>query len=347
MSTRREHEPAIPDRLPGEEDIARLYQQTADEQPAEALDALVLAAARGAAQPRLRLIKGGRISQMTRRWAIPLSLAATLVVTIGVVTNLKEDIGRPLMRVESEESPAVSAAAQEMQSAQSQETRRDVRKKAKQSASSTLADDAFDLKDEAASFQQKMDAPSPPVFSAQQAAQPPVQAAQPPVQAAQPPVQAAQPPVQAAQPTARAVRPTGQVSDAMTSEFREAKKEQSVAKPLRQEKRRRNERNAALLEKAEEEADAVLPAPAPEAIPQEESESLLGDARTGERIMSLDSGITTRSSKDWLTDIDQLFQAGKRREAEDSLRAFQKEYPDYTDYPDSFPQDVLERLQKP
>ena len=333
MSTRREHEPAIPDRLPGEEDIARLYQQTADEQPAEALDALVLAAARGAAQPRLRLIKGGRISQMTRRWAIPLSLAATLVVTIGVVTNLKEDIGRPLMRVESEESPAVSAAAQEMQSAQSQETRRDVRKKAKQSASSTLADDAFDLKDEAASFQQKMDAPSPPVFSAQQAAQPPVQAAQPPVQAIQ--------------PTARAVRPTGQVSDAMTSEFREAKKEQSVAKPLRQEKRRRNERNAALLEKAEEEADAVLPAPAPEAIPQEESESLLGDARTGERIMSLDSGITTRSSKDWLTDIDQLFQAGKRREAEDSLRAFQKEYPDYTDYPDSFPQDVLERLQKP
>lgn len=322
MSTRREHEPAIPDRLPGEEDIARLYQQTADEQPPEALDALVLATARRAVQLRFRLVKGGRIIQMTRRWAIPLSLAATLVVTIGVVTSLKEDIGRPLMSVQSETAPAVSAPAK-MQSAQSQdqETRRDAREKAKQPASATLAEDAFDLKDAAASPQPKMDAPSPPVFSASQAARPTVPAP---------------------------------ASTPMTSELREAKKEkQSAAKPLRQEKRRSNERNAALLEKAEEEADAalVVPAPSQEAMPQEEAESLFTDPlfrETGQQIGSADEkhGISTRSPKDRLADISQLFQAGKRREAEDSLRAFQKEHPNYTDYPDSFPADVLERLQK-
>lgn len=252
MSTRREHESAISDRLPGEENIARLYQQAehgGDEQPSEALDALVLAEARRAAQPRLRLMKGGRISQMTRRWAIPLSLAATLIVTIGVVTNLK-------------------------------------------------------------------DSPSPLVFSAPQA-----------------------------------VPPTAQAPTPMTPELRETQKEQGAAKPLRQEKRRRNERNAALLEKAEEEADAALVAPAPsqEAMPQEEAESLFSDPGTGQQIRSADTkrGISDRSPKDWLADIGQLFQAGKRREAEDSLRAFQKDYPDYTDYPDSFPADVLERLRTP
>jgi hypothetical protein len=138
----------------------------------------------------------------------------------------------------------------------------------------------------------------------------------------------------------------------MTPEFREAKKEkQSAAKPLRQEKRRRNEPNAALLEKAEEEADTalVVPTPSQEAMPQEEAESLFTDPGTGQRIGRADAkrGISDRSPKDRLADISQLFQAGKRREAEDSLRAFQKEYPDYTDYPDSFPQDVLERLRKP
>jgi hypothetical protein len=240
-------------------------------------------------------------------------------VTIGVVTSLKEDIGRPLMSVQSEESPAVSAPAREMQAAQSKggKAQKDAGKKAKQSASPTLAEDAFDLKDEAARPQPKMDSPSPPVFSAPQAARPTVPAPTP-----------------------------------MTPEFREAKKEkQSAAKPLRQEKRRRNEPNAALLEKAEEEADTalVVPTPSQEAMPQEEAESLFTDPGTGQRIRSADAkrGITTRSPKDRLADISQLFQAGKRREAEDSLRAFQKEYPDYTDYPDSFPQDVLERLRKP
>lgn len=103
-----------------------------------------------------------------------------------------------------------------------------------------------------------------------------------------------------------------------------------------------------LLGKAEEEADAALiaPVPAQEAMPQEEPKSLLTDARTGQRIGRADTKHQVdRSPKDWLADISQLFRAGKRREAEESLQAFQDRYPDYTDFPASFPEDVLKRLR--
>jgi hypothetical protein len=340
MSTRREHEPAIPDRLPGEEDIAQLYQQAepgADEQPSAALDAVILAEAQRATRPRLRLIQGRRLSQMTRRWALPLSLAAALIVTIGVVTNLREDIGRPLMKGQSEKAPAVSTSAREMQSAQAerqdepkavqQEAQKEWQKNAPQKtelrATSPLADDAFDLKDEAARPQQKQkrDAP-PPSLSAR---------------------------ARAVQPTSEPVPSARQAPAPMTPEFKGKKKKQSAATPLYREKRRRNERNVTLLEKSMEETDSALVAPMSphDGLPQEEAESLSSDARTGQRIRGADISpeITTRSPKDWLADIDQLFETGKRREAEDSLRAFQKQYPDYTDYPESFPQDVLDRLQ--
>ena len=332
MSTRRENDPAIPDRLPGEGDIARLYQQAEtgpDEQPSAALDAAILAEARRTVHPRLHLIKGGRFGQMTRRWALPLSVAAMLMITIGVVSNLKEDIGRPLMRVQSEEAPAV-ASDRDVQSRRAKrqdgpkEAQKNVAKKSKTArklASSLPADDAFDLKDEAAQLQQKMDAPSRPMSA---------------------PKQDPRPTVQAAAPTAQAPAPR-------EPEFREVAKEQGVFKPEKK-KRRRNERDAALLEKSEEEMDTASLAPAPslEASLQEEAQSLSHDARVGQRIGRTDLRyeIVPRAPKDWLADIGLLFKAGKRREAEDSLQEFQKQYPDYADYPDTFPAEVLEWLKR-
>ena len=90
------------------------------------------------------------------------------------------------------------------------------------------------------------------------------------------------------------------------------------------------------------------PAPTPLVRPQEEGESGVPGSLMGQRgNRALRPMIAAeRSPEDWLDQIDELFRSGKRREAEDSLGAFQERYPDYTNYPDSFPKDVLERLRK-
>ncbi len=294
MSTRREHESAIPDRLPGEEDIARLYQQAehgADEQPAAALDAVILAEARRAVRPRLRLIKGaGRFGQITRRWAVPLSLAAALLISIGVVTNLKEDIDRPLSRLDSASAPSVSSSAHEAQPLQQK-----VGKKAKQAQSPPAADAAAQLKDEAPDV--TLTIPAAPL--------------------------------------------------------KKEGKKRVVPQRQRESRYEENERDVQLLEKGESGADMeadrrlMEPAVTPQVRPQEEAESGVTGSLMGQRGNRAMSPMMAaeRSPKDWLEQIDELFRKGKRREAEDSLRTFQERYPDYTDYPDSFPEDVLERLR--
>ncbi|MCK7579497.1 MAG: hypothetical protein MZV65_29830 [Chromatiales bacterium] len=73
------------DRLPGEPDIARRYRDSGQELPSPALDARILAAAREAsASPRARRGFGWR-------WAVPLSTAAVIVMSLGVVLLMTEE----------------------------------------------------------------------------------------------------------------------------------------------------------------------------------------------------------------------------------------------------------------
>ncbi len=84
--------------LQEEELLTRLYQQTKDEAPPSHLDAAILAAARHAARPSSR-----RVSFLpSRKWAVPLSLAAALLVSIGVVRELRKDIAAPVLLAPSE-----------------------------------------------------------------------------------------------------------------------------------------------------------------------------------------------------------------------------------------------------
>jgi hypothetical protein len=83
MATRKHPNP--PDaRLPGEAEIARTYHAGAQDEPPAALDRKILAAAQQAldtSRPR---------AAFGSRWAIPLSVAAVLLLSVGVLLQMQE-----------------------------------------------------------------------------------------------------------------------------------------------------------------------------------------------------------------------------------------------------------------
>jgi len=68
--------------LPGEREVARAYRDAAHASPPPALDAKILAAARAVGAPTRRFAS---------RWAIPISVAAVVVLSVGVVLRLLDD----------------------------------------------------------------------------------------------------------------------------------------------------------------------------------------------------------------------------------------------------------------
>jgi hypothetical protein len=96
MATRKH--PNTPDaRLPGEAEVARIYHAGAQNEPPAALDRKILAAAQQALDtPRPRAALGSR-------WAIPLSVAAVLLLSVGVLQMLEPGLLQP---VDSGPAPA-------------------------------------------------------------------------------------------------------------------------------------------------------------------------------------------------------------------------------------------------
>ena len=67
-----------------DEQLSRLYRETADAAPPEALDRAILAAARaGVAPPRRRA--------GWRSWTVPMSVAATVVLTVTLTLMVQEE----------------------------------------------------------------------------------------------------------------------------------------------------------------------------------------------------------------------------------------------------------------
>ncbi|HXG22321.1 MAG TPA: hypothetical protein VNN62_25035 [Methylomirabilota bacterium] len=81
MSDERGNRPPVDEQIPGEVRLSRVYRQAEEERPPTHLDALVLTAARKAVRTPARKIW----LFPTRKWSIPLALAAALVVTFQVV----------------------------------------------------------------------------------------------------------------------------------------------------------------------------------------------------------------------------------------------------------------------
>ncbi len=79
MATRKPTDTKHADALPGEAEMARVYRAAAQDAPPASLDARILAEAqRAVAKPKARGPFGGH-------WAIPLSTAAVIVLSLGVV----------------------------------------------------------------------------------------------------------------------------------------------------------------------------------------------------------------------------------------------------------------------
>jgi hypothetical protein len=92
MSTQRPQRPAVPEQLPGEEELSQLYQQIVDEQPAGVLDETVLTTARRAVRSKSlrmpgRFLAGWNFAQIARRFVFPYALAAALLVVLHTTTS--------------------------------------------------------------------------------------------------------------------------------------------------------------------------------------------------------------------------------------------------------------------
>lgn len=90
-------------RNPEDARLAELYRALPREEPPEAIDAAVRAAARRAV--------GSRPGSTSRRWAAPLSAAAILVLAVGV--TLRMQVEKPGIETAEPQRPAAAAVAQE------------------------------------------------------------------------------------------------------------------------------------------------------------------------------------------------------------------------------------------
>jgi hypothetical protein len=92
MSPREDTDRMLDRYLQGDSTLSKIYQGTTSGTPSTALDAAILAKARAAAEERA--LK--RRKRALQRWMIPASLAAALVLTVGLVTFMSEHGGAPL-----------------------------------------------------------------------------------------------------------------------------------------------------------------------------------------------------------------------------------------------------------
>ncbi|NOT56589.1 MAG: hypothetical protein HOP18_18480 [Deltaproteobacteria bacterium] len=91
MNDEKRPHPPMTDLLPGEEQLSRLYQETTTEMPPPGLDAALIDAARQATRQKPRRV----FFLASRKWTVPLSLAAALVITIGVARSLRHEMTLP------------------------------------------------------------------------------------------------------------------------------------------------------------------------------------------------------------------------------------------------------------
>ena len=105
MNDKKRPQPVMTDRLSGEERLSRLYQETSTEMPPSGLDAAILDAARQATRQQ-----PSRVYFLTaRKWTMTLSLAAALLMTIGIVRTLQHEMSSPALVSQTPSAPRASS----------------------------------------------------------------------------------------------------------------------------------------------------------------------------------------------------------------------------------------------
>jgi hypothetical protein len=109
MNDEKRPQPLMADRLSGEERLSRLYHETNAEMPPPGLDAAILDAARQATRQQ-----PSRVYFLTaRKWTMTLSLAAALIVTIGIVRTLRHEMSSPALVSQTPSALRASNTARE------------------------------------------------------------------------------------------------------------------------------------------------------------------------------------------------------------------------------------------
>ncbi len=101
--------PGNGERNPG---LDRLYRTAGHEEPPARLDAAILAAARREVGSRPHSLSSG-----LRRWRVPVSIAAVVVLSVSLVTLVKEEGGEQLLQAPPEPAPSSPPVAQPAQPA--------------------------------------------------------------------------------------------------------------------------------------------------------------------------------------------------------------------------------------
>ncbi|NIM29025.1 MAG: hypothetical protein GTO67_14140 [Gammaproteobacteria bacterium] len=112
MSGKERDDEWLDEYLEGDSELSRLYRDGADEQPDARLDARILAEARRAVSTRRRVVH----SPFARHWLVPASLAAVLVLSLGVVLlmpdpSLERDVALERTGKSEPASPPASVGA--------------------------------------------------------------------------------------------------------------------------------------------------------------------------------------------------------------------------------------------
>ncbi len=107
MNPEERDEDSLQEYLKGDSALSRLYRRDAEEQPDAQLDARILAVARRAVAKKSRVAH----SPFARHWMVPTSLAAVLVLSVGVVLLMPEPALEPGVEHDLTPQPALAPAA--------------------------------------------------------------------------------------------------------------------------------------------------------------------------------------------------------------------------------------------
>ena len=288
--------------------LSGAYQRLGKENPPPAIDAAILAASRRAVRAR-PVATGGRL----RRWALPVSIAAVVVLTMSVTMRVqleRPDLESPLPAADEKDAPSRAAleSKEEMRANDKLNRPADDRAKAKPTAKSPAA------RESAASALSKQAAPSDRGAGEKEQSAPARKAMSKPRARTEAPPAAKRAPAPA--PAARGFvqeppAPASSPAEPAAAAGLGAVGAPSAARP-----------DAApdLARQAPAEADSNVGRAASRMAVEDRVQPL------AEKAGKADADLSPRS---WLERIARLRRDGRTKEADESLAAFRRRYPDY------------------
>jgi len=277
------------------------YRALGAESPPEALDAAILAASRRAVGAR-----PGWPGFSLRRWAMPMSIAAVVVLAVSVVVRMQ--LERPGI-----ESPLPMASAPPATVLPQGADEKDARRLARSEAKEEVA--ALEKKTEAARMLDKAKAVAPSPATASGAAQPAATADAPGVAEGEQRARQVSP-----APATPESRPAEKPRFVPEPPARASAESVAAAPPAPAGKLRRDQESGGAREAQ------VAAAPAAPSVGRAQS-LLMAEDRA--RATAKSTGKKDESPRDWLERIARLRREGRAKEADESLAEFRRRYPDY------------------